>query len=118
MSVDCYLKKRFSAANYNCAHFVAEVWEDLTGQNVRETLAGFLCRPSTRYTSPSALSRVRLLDHPCEPCIVFFQGAHSDTHVGVWIRGKVLHLLKTSVQYVPLEVAAYGYNRIRFFNVV
>lgn len=119
MSIDKFFARRYNSKTYNCAHFVAEVWQELTGQDLQELLHGFLCGPTTRQVSLSDLRAVRLLERPAHRCLVAATApAHHEAHVGVWLSGKVLHLTNHSVQYQPLDVFSLGFTRIRFFHVV
>ncbi len=114
--IDKYFNRTYSARDYNCAHFAVEVWRDLTGEDLGETLAGFLCAPSSRVADFASLRRVRFLARPLPLCLAYMQRPPGRPHVGIWYKGAVLHLLEnSSVQYMPLEVAAVGFKRTRFF---
>lgn len=117
MSIDKYFNRRYHVANYNCAHLVCEVWAELRGPEMAELLGGFLCRPTNRVARLSDLKRFKVLEKPEPLCVVFMQAPKAMTHVGVWIRGKVLHILSDKgVQYQPLEVASIGFSKIRFIT--
>lgn len=114
--IDQFLQRNYSPAHYNCAHFALEVTRAITGLDHSSTLNGFLCAPSARKADARALRRVRMLRAPRNACFVYMQ-RRGAAHVGVWWKGKVLHLLENSrVQYVPLDVAAAGFTRVRFFE--
>lgn len=115
MSVDKYFNRTYSARDYNCAHLVCEVWKDLTGHDIADTLQGFLTAPVTRRAQLSRLRTLRIVAEPCTPCIVFMQRRKCAPHVGIWVRGRVLHILEnTGVQFQHLEVATLGFTRVRF----
>jgi len=117
MSVDKYLGRRYDIREYNCAHFVCDVWRDVVGVGIDNVLGGFLCPPSERTAKHSALRSIRFLRRPADPCIVLLQHKLIAPHLGVWIRNRVLHIKSDSgVQYQPLDVVAIGYSRIRFFT--
>ena len=90
--VDLLSKVRTKA--YNCAHFAGDVWEHETGEDIRPILTGFLAvRRERRITSSLHRDFIRI-ENPVSPCIVLFRHpeAKVDPHVGVYLRGKVLHL--------------------------
>lgn len=117
MSVDRYLDRRYSASHYNCAHLVCEVWADLKGEGMAQVLKGFLCGPARRQAKAGDLRRVRFLNKPETPCVVLMQSPRQSPHVGVWIRGRVLHLPERgSAQFQPIEVASLGFKSVRFFT--
>jgi hypothetical protein len=117
VSIDKYLNKRFDSRTYNCAHFVCDVWADFHGENLAETLRGFLCAERERKAIRKDLSAVKFLDKPITPCVVLMQRRKAAPHVGIYIENKVLHILKHAVQYQPLDVASLGFNKVRFFTI-
>jgi hypothetical protein len=116
VSTDRYLDRRYDKRHYNCAHLVCEVWADLRGPDMAEALRGFLCGPSGREARLSDLRRLRFLDTPEEPCVVLLQAPRRAPHVGVWVRGKVLHITERGVFHQRLEIAALGFTRARFIT--
>lgn len=118
MSVDRYFGRRYSPGLYNCFHFSVDVWKDLTGEDLRVRLDGLLSgsvagRSITRQT----VQAFRFLDpEPPFNCLVLMQRARSAPHIGVWIRGRVLHIQnKAGVHHMPLEIASLGFRKVRFF---
>lgn len=117
MSIDRYLDRQYDAQRYNCAHLVCEVWADLKGESMAQTLRGFLCGPAHREARISDLRKIRLLERPETPCVVLLQSPRQPPHVGVWIRGRVLHLPERgSAQFQPLDVVRIGFRSVRFFT--
>lgn len=115
MSIDKYFGRRYNRSKYNCAHFVCEVWADLKGNQLADALREMLCPPSARRVVLSDLRAVRFLKSPEDPCVVYMTSRLNAPHVGIWIRGKVLHIVDNQgVQYQPLDVASLGFKRVRF----
>lgn len=115
MSLDKYFGRQYHPDTYNCAHFVCEVYKDLAGTDISNVLEGFLRPVAARTAVLATLRRVTLLARPLSPCIAFMQRKVGGPHVGVWVRGKIIHLLENgSVQYQPLDVASRGFIRVRF----
>jgi hypothetical protein len=115
MSTDQFMGRVYNARSYNCAHFVCDVWEQETGQHIGDTLAGVLHAPRERKLKLPDVHRVTVLASPESPCLVLMRNRW-ESHVGVYLRGKVLHLIETGVQYVPLDVACIGFPKVRFFR--
>ena len=113
MSVDRYLD-RVRTPRYNCAAFARDVWLDLTGEDIGNALAGLLGRLTGARLSREAVRAFRELPTPVSPCLVTFQRPRGPLHVGVYIRGRVLHLVGTGVQYQPIAVAARTFKTVRF----
>lgn len=117
MSIDRYLDRQYHPATYNCAHLVCEVWAEMKGESMAQILRGLLCGPAQRQAKLNDLRRVRFLDTPQTPCVVLMQSPRQPPHVGVWVRGRVLHLPERgSAQFQPLDVVSVGFKQVRFFT--
>lgn len=115
-SVDSMLDRKYDARNYNCAHFVAEAWEHITGNAMSDRLRGFLA-PMAGRSAPLNLRReFKPLAKPESPCLVWLTGRNCPPHVGMYIRGKVLHIRKSGVIFEPLHLAVLGFRRVRFYR--
>ncbi len=115
MSIDCYLGRRYNNRSYNCLHFARDVWYDLTGVDITDRLSG-LFNPIDRIVKRENLATFTRLDSPVDPCLVLMQRPRVDAHIGVFIRGKVLHIQPTGVQFVPLEFASRGFKTVRYYR--
>ena len=113
---DDLLLKRFNIREYNCWDLTREVWLRLTGQD--------LGSPSLTHYSIGEFGEVidnwdgtRFLEitKPKEPCIVLMQRPRHMPHVGVLFKGRVLHIRRAGVQYVPPEVASLGFTSVRYY---
>jgi len=109
MSIDVYLDRKYQRLSYNCYHFVSEVLCDLTGVNLidQKSLHGY------RLFKAFANQFVEI-PKPENLCIVIFQRPRSVPHVGLFIRGNVLHIKSSGVEYQPLHVVKIGYTSVRF----
>lgn len=116
MSIDKYLSRNYNLRNYNCAHFACDVFEDETGKDLRPILTGLLKPAKERFASFKDLKKMVRLDSPQSPCIVLFQNTGDVPHVGVYIRGKVLHISDSGVRFEYIENAGLFFNTIRFYT--
>lgn len=114
-SVDPYLARRYDRRRYDCLHFAADVWRDTTGEDLRERLDGLLGAPADRHVTARHLHAFRRLASPAEPCLVLFQRPRTPPHIGVFLRGRVLHLREQGAVHQPLELAAHGFTSVRCF---
>lgn len=117
MSVDKYLGLTYDKRAFNCAHFVAMVWEELTGQDIATNLAGFTRPKAERSVNIAALRRFQRLATPVSPCLVLLARPRTEPHVGVYLRGKVLHITEKGVAFDFIEVASSGFPSVRFYSV-
>lgn len=113
--IDNYLDRTPGRA-YNCLDFVREVWLGMTGRDVTERLTGLVGAFSQRKPNLSGVKEFRRLNVPEDPCFVVMQRFRCVPHVGIWMKGRVLHLTNRGVQFQPLQVAQAYFTSIRFYN--
>lgn len=112
-SVDRLLFARRSP-EYDCLDLACEAWQELTGEDIRARLGELLGRAGRKIgATRSSFTRLREVE---DPCLVVFHSDRGDPHVGVYLRGRVLHLLGRSPEYMELDVAARGFTKIRYFR--
>ena len=114
-SVDPYFSRVFNSESYNCLHFTREVWKDATGEDLGERLDGLFVPPSQRRIKSKHSRAFMRLSKPLDPCLVLMQRDNCDPHVGVYIRGSVLHITELGVEYQPVDVASRGFMSVRFY---
>jgi hypothetical protein len=115
MSVDKYLDRTFDRSRYNCLDFVREVWLDLTGIDLASKLMGVFGCPSERTPSRKHFRAFREISNPGDMCLVYMESPKTAPHIGVFIRGRVLHLHERGVEYLPVDIAARGFKRVRYY---
>lgn len=115
-SIDSLFFRVYDRDNYNCCHFLADAWQHVTGQDMRQRLQSWLCAASDWKVTRQDMQQFRRLAAPESPCIVLLQNAIGP-HVGLFYCGKVLHITEQQgVQYMPLEIVQQGYARVRFYK--
>lgn len=118
MSVDRYLD-RIKTADYDCLAFARDVWLDQHGVDLWAVLDGFLLdhtRAAGARLSVRHLRRFRVLAAPSSPCLVLFQRPPFRPHIGVMIRGRVLHLTDAGVRFDPLDYVARTFKSHRLIT--
>ncbi len=116
MSFDDLFYKSYDKANYNCAHFLADAWQELKQENISEHLKFFLAEEK----QAAAILRKRFHAHsePVDPCIVLLHSrvAGHLAHVGMFTQGRVLHINAMGVHYQTLDVVKLGFHRCKFYT--
>lgn len=115
-SLDMFLERRYDRNEYNCAHFVADVWLHLTDDDISNSLIGFLKPAGLRHASMAIRRSFVRQPKPVNPCIILMQRRHTEPHVGVFIHGRVLHICERSVQYAPVDVVVRGFDKYGFYT--
>ncbi len=116
MSIDRFFNRRYNAHNYNCAHFVCEVWEGLTGVSIAHKFTGLLTPVEDMRAAMSLRSSFERLAGPENPCIVLMQRPRYPSHVGIFIRGRIFHLKETGVEFQPIEIASIGFTKTGYYK--
>lgn len=116
MSVDKYLDKKYNLKNYNCVHFACDVYFSETGKNIHEIFYGLLLSKADRFVNMSSLKKMKKHKAPVSPCIVLFQARKCEPHVGVFIRGRVLHITPEGVKFEELSQAGYFFTKASFYS--
>ena len=116
MSIDPFFNRVYDKSKYNCAHFVAEVWQHLTGDDIHDFLKGFLLPPRERYVKSGVRHNFEKLGKPTSPCIVLMRKPCLAPHVGLFYQGRVFHINEMGVQFQPLNVATRGFTKLSFYK--
>lgn len=115
ISVDKYLDRKLDRETYNCLHFSDDVWFDVTGERLSERLGGLMGRLGTKRITKATVRAFRRLVEPVSPCIVIMKRPGAQPHMGVFIRGNVLHIQEHGVEFLPISLAARGFKSVRYY---
>lgn len=116
MNTDKYLNRIYNKREYNCAHFVAEVWHDLTGHDLSIQLTGFMRKRSDRFVTAGLLKSFIKLPSPKTPSILWLHNK-KESHVGIYLDGRVLHITENGVKLELLETLTIGFKKVGFYDV-
>ena len=96
-----FFDKRYHPTNYNCGHFVSELWQYLTGENIDEIITAFNSQSIDCYRPyHSRFNRIR---SPIPNCLVLMRDNTLVPHVGVFYDSRVLHLTPNGVRYQTVQ---------------
>lgn len=113
MILDKYFSKEYDAKNYNCSHFVRDVWLELKGSD----LTAMLCAWNSGNLIEAIKHRKDLtkLDKPVDPCIILFQKPNTPPHAAIWIDGGVFHLTDNGARLDDFDCVSSCYQRWNFY---
>lgn len=100
---------------YNCFDFVRNVRKADTGVDIGDRLQLLRGTFSTRKATVSGLRGWPRLAAPVDGCFVVMQRPRTVPHIGVWVRGKVLHLGATGAQHDKLQNVTRRYKKVVYF---
>jgi len=115
-SIDKFFHKKYNINTYNCAHFVCEVWEYLTGEPIAHKLTGILRPQKEREVGLQLRRQFKRITAPETPCLALMQRRGSAPHVGIFLRGRIFHIKELGVEFQPVEVASFGFDKIGFYK--
>jgi hypothetical protein len=118
MRVDPWLSKKFvpGREGYNCWAFSREIWLELTGKNLGNQTPARRDPQEYKNKAEEFSQKLQRLESPAEPCLVLFQRPRLEPHIGVYYKGKVLHLTQSGAYYMPLHEVSLGYLSVSFYR--
>lgn len=116
MSVDRYLDRKYNRTSYNCLHFVAEVWEAETGEDAGDRLGALLAAASGAGLTRKHVRAFTRLDRPESPCFALMERPAGPPHVGIYIRGRILHITERGVEFFPPSIASRGFSSVKYYK--
>lgn len=116
MTLDVLLGRKYDESTYNCAHFVAEAWELVTGEKIEAALEGFLLPEKARVVDVRRRAFWTKLGSPQSPCLVLMRKKNTPPHVGMFYKRRVAHITPVGVHYQPLDVVTMPYTSVRFYK--
>ncbi len=112
--VDKYLdENKYDVHNNNCGHFVSKVWKDLTGQDVSPLITPFVNGDTTELLKHR--NEFHQIPKPESPCLVVMHAQHADSHVGIFVEGRLLHFTEAGVVFEQLSMFT-PYWRLTYYK--
>jgi hypothetical protein len=116
IAVDTFLD-RVPRADYKCFDFVREVWRESFGVDLGDQLKGLSAALDDRRIKASEVKGFTKLENPVDPCFVIFQRHRTTPHIGIWHKGRVLHLQGgASAQFSRLKDIARRYTKVSYYK--
>lgn len=112
MNLDKFFNRQYDEVNYNCMHFAAEIWKELTGKDFLNLINGII----NKNLNKTNKYEFEHLTAPSSPCIVIMKRRGCTSHVGIYFDNRVIHLTELGVECYSLEIASRGFNKLRFIR--
>lgn len=112
--VDVFLDREYDFKRYNCGHFVSDVWLALTGEDIGSVCQSFLHGKINQFWEER--NKRTLLKCPVSPCVCVMKNKLHETHAGVFIEDKILHLSDLGVRYEPIEEIAMPNKTVYYYR--
>lgn len=120
-STDPYMGKRYIKDVYNCFDFAREVWLGITGEDIKDRLEILRNAIPDRKALARDIRSFRKLLEPEDPCLVMLKSPRTRPHIGVYLRGKLLHLATPSfvqlgVMFERLDTVTWRFKKVAFYK--
>lgn len=91
-----------------------EAWLDVTGHDIGDRTPHPATVTAMRARFEAEESHFTALATPATPCIVLMRQRRAVPHVGLFWRGRVLHMRPAGVRYERLVDATRGFGQVSF----
>ena len=106
MNLEHFLSKEWSK-DYTCNEFACDVWQAITGENLKQRLDDFL----------NGTGEFERLDEPISPCLAYYKwNDQASTHVGVFFNGRVWHLGLRGAQNANPQIVKIGFKTVEYYR--
>lgn len=115
-NVNLFLDREFNDRRYNCFDFAREVWKSLTGKDLGPQT------PSVRSVDTYTIQALSVADtlqrhsEPVDPCIVLMLRKRLEPHIGIYYRGRILHLNRQGAHYADFGHVVAPYTTVQFYT--
>ncbi len=116
-SIDKFFGRKYNPRSYNCAHFVVDVLRDQANIDIKKYWEVYLTGPSERTATHLSFDCFRRIHEPEDNAVVMMKSPGQAPHVGVFLRGRVLHIQPRGVEFQLLDVVTKFYSSHRFYRV-
>lgn len=114
--MDPYLSRVYQKGLYTCLEFTVEVWKDLTGEDIGDRLRILHMASADRRITPSDLRHFLRLPAPTSPCIALMRRSKAVPHMGVFLRGRILHLNEMGASFQTPPFAGLGFKTATYYR--
>jgi hypothetical protein len=108
-SVDPYLSRVYDPVRYDCWCLLREAWLELTGFDIG-------ARPPAPAAALAIWRHFDRLPAAASPSIALMRRPRIVSHVGLFWRGRVLHIQPDGARYEMLESASLGFTEVGFYT--
>lgn len=116
LAVDAYLARSYDPARFLCWDLVREAWLDMSGQDIGDRTPHPASALAISRRVASSLGDFEAIPEPESPCLVLMRQSRAVPHVGLFWRGRVLHIDQRGARFERLADATRGFERIGFYR--
>lgn len=113
--LDDFHTKTYHPTEYNCSHFLRDVWLFLKGVDIGPMVGAF--NSGDLRTAMESRKDLVAMDDPIDPSIAWFvTHANDPPHVGVYMEGRIFHMTPEGPRIQDLSFVAAQYKKVKFYD--
>lgn len=112
---DKYRDVKHDDLDYNCLHFVCDVYQDLTGIDLSPDVLELRAPLMHRRVCPDKLSYFILRAAPIDSYIAVMRNPNN-VHCGIFLNGHIVHLDKDGIKSQPPHIAQRQYQTVKYYD--
>lgn len=116
ISIDKYLGMTFDLRHFNCFDLVRDLWCELKGVDLGKQTPYELDVEALSIRADEIKMRLHELKEPRDPCIVLMQRGRIAPHVGVFYKGRVLHINIRGAEYGELHHVTACWPKVSYYT--
>lgn len=116
MNLAQLMARQYDENTYHCVHFVVDAWRVLLDEDISADFSGMLTPLESASVMPLWPDLFVEIDNPQKPCIVVLRKGDRTPHMGMWYKGKILHLREEGPHYANLARICLEYDTVRFYT--
>lgn len=117
ISLEIY-DREYHPDTYNCAHFVCDVWDEVTGTKLGDRLKSFLLPGNVRTAAMSVRHGFTRLPGPKENSLAMMNMSLLNPHIGIYCKNRILHLGPQGVMHMDAHtLRIMGIGKIHYYDV-
>lgn len=105
---------RIPSRTYKCRDFCREVWLSAFDEDMADRMPLFLT--GSGNITLNELRSLTLLVKPENPCFVLYQRKHVIPHIGIYVRGGILHLRDDGAAYDSVAYVERRFSKVSYYK--
>jgi hypothetical protein len=112
---DCLVSaKPFQIRSYNCWHFFRDAWMMATGEDVGNRVPDSIFAYREAFENGTSARNSKIAT-PISPCIAYFPDKVGSPHIGMYWKGRILHLDSFGPHYEAVNKACARMGDVEYY---
>ena len=114
--IEKYLTWEFDMQRQNCFDMARAFWAELTGVQLGRQTPYEIAVDAFTLRAEQVAARLKKVETIVDPCLVLMQRERINPHVGVFYRGRILHLdYRQGAAYEALDHVTARFTKVSYY---